>query len=139
MEEPSSPHKPPLPSPPSSPSSPAGSLDLPSLQPLSHDHPLLSAPTFDPDAFLLSRIHIPLEELRAELREYLGDLREELVKLINEDYEEFLSLGTGLRGEEERLQRLEGPLQGVRKDIVVRCFLSQAIPVLMDDTWIYYG
>ncbi|OXC68066.1 hypothetical protein AYX13_03275 [Cryptococcus neoformans] len=126
MEEPSSPHKPPLPSPPSSPSSPAGSLDLPSLQPLSHDHPLLTAPTFDPDAFLLSRIHIPLEELRAELREYLGDLREELVKLINEDYEEFLSLGTGLRGEEERLQRLEGPLQGVRKDIVsVRDVLAE--------------
>ncbi|OXG85296.1 hypothetical protein C349_02323 [Cryptococcus neoformans var. grubii Br795] len=126
MEEPSSPHKPPLSSPPSSPSSPAGSLDLPSLQPLSHDHPLLSAPTFDPDAFLLSRIHIPLEELRAELREYLGDLREELVKLINEDYEEFLSLGTGLRGEEERLQRLEGPLQGVRKDIVsVRDVLAE--------------
>ncbi|OWZ51634.1 hypothetical protein C356_02186 [Cryptococcus neoformans c45] len=126
MEESSSPHKPSPSSPPSSPSSPAGSLDLPSLQPLSHDHPLLSAPTFDPDAFLLSRIHIPLEELRAELREYLGDLREELVKLINEDYEEFLSLGTGLRGEEERLQRLEGPLQGVRKDIVsVRDVLAE--------------
>lgn len=61
------------------------------------------------------------------------------MKLINEDYEEFLSLGTGLRGEEERLQRLEGPLQGVRKDIVVRCFLSQAILILMVDTWIYYG
>lgn len=30
------------------------------------------------------------------------------MKLINEDYEEFLSLGIGLRGEEERLKRLEG-------------------------------
>ncbi|EAL18864.1 hypothetical protein CNBI1250 [Cryptococcus deneoformans B-3501A] len=126
MEEPSSPRKPLPSSPPSSSSSPAGSLDLPSLQPLSHDHPLLTAPTFDPDAFLLSRIHIPLEELRGELREYLGELREELVKLINEDYEEFLSLGIGLRGEEERLKRLEGPLQGVRKEIVsVRDVLAE--------------
>ncbi|WVQ77491.1 hypothetical protein IAR50_007177 [Cryptococcus sp. DSM 104548] len=95
----------------------AHSLDLPSLQPLSHTHPLLSAPDFDPDAFLLSRIHIPLEELRGELREYLGQLREELVRLINEDYEEFLSLGTGLRGEEERLRMLSGPLLSVRNEV----------------------
>lgn len=125
MEEASPPPRsPPSPPPSSPPSSPARSLDLPSLQPLSHEHPLLAAPTFDPDAFLLSRIHIPLEELRAELREYLGDLREELVKLINEDYEEFLSLGTGLRGEEERLKRLEEPLQGVKKEVVVRLSFS---------------
>ncbi|TYJ52897.1 hypothetical protein B9479_006485 [Cryptococcus floricola] len=95
----------------------AHSLNLPSLQPLSHTHPLLSAPDFDPDAFLLSRIHIPLEELRGELREYLGQLREELVQLINDDYEEFLSLGTGLRGEEERLRMLSGPLLSVRSEV----------------------
>lgn len=48
------------------------------------------------------------------------------MKLINEDYEEFLSLGIGLRGEEERLKRLEGPLQGVRKEIVsVRDVLAE--------------
>ncbi|WVQ84689.1 hypothetical protein IAT38_006844 [Cryptococcus sp. DSM 104549] len=95
----------------------AHSLDLPSLQPLSHTHPLLSAETFSADTFLLSRIHIPLEELRAELRGYLGGLREELVQLINEDYEEFISLGTGLRGEEGRLKRLEGPLESVRQEV----------------------
>lgn len=42
------------------------------------------------------------------------------MRLINEDYEEFLSLGTGLRGEEERLKRLEEPLQRVKKEVVVR-------------------
>ncbi len=99
------------------------SLDLPSLQPLSHDHPLLSAPSFDADAFLLSRIHIPLDELRGELREYLGVLREELVQLINDDYEEFISLGTGLRGENERLSSLEGPLAQLRLEVEV-CRLS---------------
>ncbi|KAK8853311.1 hypothetical protein IAR55_004015 [Kwoniella newhampshirensis] len=101
----------------SSTSSQGRSLDLPSLQPLSHSYPLLSAETFDADTFLLSRIHIPLEELRGELRSYLGDLREELVKLINEDYEEFISLGTGLRGEEGRLKRLKGPLEEVRQEV----------------------
>lgn len=99
------------------------SLDLPSLQPLSH-HPALTADAFDADAFLLSRAHIPLEELRGEFREYLAELREELTQLINDDYEEFISLGVGLRGEEERLLELCGPLKeasegvsGVRGDL----------------------
>ncbi|ORX35364.1 oligomeric golgi complex component, COG2-domain-containing protein [Kockovaella imperatae] len=93
------------------------SLDLPSLQPLSHNHPLLSAPDFNVDTFLLSRIYIPLEELRAELREYLGVLREELVQLINDDYEEFISLGTGLRGEGERLKSLQEPLHDLQSEV----------------------
>ncbi|WRT70116.1 uncharacterized protein IL334_007110 [Kwoniella shivajii] len=101
----------------SSSSSPDHSLDLPSLQPLSHDHPLLSAQEFNADEFLLSRLHIPLEELRGELRGYLGELREELVRLINEDYEEFISLGTGLRGEEGRLKGLQEPMKQVRGEI----------------------
>ena len=92
------------------------SFDLPSLQPLSHDHPLLSAPTFDADTFLLSRIYIPLEELRAELREYLAVLREELVQLINDDYEEFISLGIGLRGEGDRLRELQEPLKVLEEE-----------------------
>jgi hypothetical protein len=58
-----------------------------------------------------------LEELRGELREYLGQLREELVQLINDDYEEFISLGTGLRGEEERLIRLGKPLGQLGEEI----------------------
>ncbi|RXK37916.1 hypothetical protein M231_04805 [Tremella mesenterica] len=93
------------------------SLDLPSLHPLSHDHPLLSSDQFDVDAFLLSRVWVPLDELRGELREYLGILREELVQLINDDYEEFISLGTGLRGEGDRLRGLEQPLTGLCGEI----------------------
>jgi len=102
---------------PSSPPRQSASLDLPSLQPLSHTNAFLSAQQFDPDAFLLTRAHIPLEELRGELREYLGQLREELVQLINDDYEEFISLGTGLRGEEERLIRLGKPLGQLGEEI----------------------
>jgi hypothetical protein len=96
------------------------SLDLPALEPFSHDHPLLSQDTFNPDDLLQSRSHVPLEELRGELRSYLGVLREELVQLINEDYEEFISLGVGLRGEVGRLQRLEGPLDELQQEVKVR-------------------
>ncbi|EJT49997.1 hypothetical protein A1Q1_00838 [Trichosporon asahii var. asahii CBS 2479] len=103
----------------------AHSLDLPSLVPLSHDHALLSSATFEVDAFLLSRIHIPLDELRGELRSYLGVLREELVQLINDDYEEFISLGTGMRGESDRLKRLQKPLEMLRGEVeVVRDVLA---------------
>ena len=41
------------------------------------------------------------------------------MQLINDDYEEFISLGTGLRGENERLRRLEKPLAGLRTEIEV--------------------
>lgn len=112
-------------SPPRASTSSAHSLDLPSLVPLSHDHALLSSATFDVDAFLLSRIHIPLDELRGELRSYLGVLREELVQLINDDYEEFISLGTGMRGESDRLKRLQNPLEALRGEVeVVRDVLA---------------
>ena len=94
------------------------SIDLPSLQPLAH-HPDLVAETFSADAFLLNRSHIPLEELRGEFREYLGVLREELTQLINDDYEEFISLGIGLRGEEERLKELGEPLEQARERMLV--------------------
>ena len=103
-------------------SSPRASLAIPSLLPLSHDHPLLSPahnPDFDVDAFLLTRLHIPLDELRGELREYLAKLKEELVQLINDDYGEFIALGTGLRGEGERLERLEAPLGELRGQVEV--------------------
>ncbi|KAK6909291.1 hypothetical protein I203_103308 [Kwoniella mangroviensis CBS 8507] len=101
----------------SSSTGPDHSLDLPSLQPLSHSHPLLSSENFNADEFLLSRLHIPLEELRGELRSYLNELKEELVRLINEDYEEFISLGTGLRGEESRLKGLQEPMEVVRGEV----------------------
>ncbi|KAF8313136.1 hypothetical protein DL93DRAFT_2168071 [Clavulina sp. PMI_390] len=93
--------------------------ELPLLVPLSHDHPLLSAETqtFNVDAFLLSRPNTSLADLRAELREYLAQLKEELVQLINDDYAAFISLRTDLRGEGPRLERIQQPLQSIQLDL----------------------
>lgn len=109
------------------------SLDLP-LGSISL-HPLLSEPSFDPDSLLQSRSHIPLEELRGDLRSHLGVLREELVQLINEDYEEFIALGVGLRGEVQRLTRLELPLRELMSEVEVSqhvAWLTQAVVGLLE-------
>ncbi|KIM30529.1 hypothetical protein M408DRAFT_22024 [Serendipita vermifera MAFF 305830] len=92
---------------------------LPVLEPLSHDHALLSAttPDFDVEAFLLSRSHTSLTDLRVELRDYLALLKDELVQLINDDYEAFISLSTDLRGEGERLERIKAPFGDMRTEI----------------------
>lgn len=96
--------------------------DLPLLVPLSHFNPLLTAPEFSIEEFLLSRAHTSLPDLRSELRDYLGSLKEELVKLINDDYAAFISLSTDLRGEGTRLERLKYPLGMLKTEIMVSSF-----------------
>ncbi|KDQ21263.1 hypothetical protein BOTBODRAFT_197088 [Botryobasidium botryosum FD-172 SS1] len=92
--------------------------ELPAFVPLSHEHPLLSsAEPFDVDAFLLTRTHTKLPDLRTELREYLALLKEELVQLINDDYAAFISLSTDLRGEGATLDRLKWPLGSVKAEV----------------------
>ncbi|THU95639.1 COG complex component [Dendrothele bispora CBS 962.96] len=92
--------------------------DLPTYIPLSHDNPYLTGDSFDVEEFLLSRSHTTsLQELRIELRDYLATLKEELVKLINDDYEAFISLSTDLKGEGVRLQKLKSPLEGLKTEI----------------------
>ena len=93
--------------------------DLPVYVPLSHDNPHLSAKQFNVEEFLLSRAYTALPDLRSELRDYLATLKEELVQLINDDYEAFISLSTDLRGEGTRLERLKLPLGDLRSEILV--------------------
>jgi len=99
---------------------------LPSYKPLSHDDPHLSAETFDVELFLQSRSYTSLPDLRTELRDYLATLKEELVQLINDDYEAFISLSTDLRGEGTRLERLKWPLADLKSQTLVR--VSHNIP-----------
>lgn len=93
--------------------------ELPEHEPLSHDDKFLSAKVFNVEEFLLARSHTPLPDLRAELRQYHAELKEELVKLINDDYEAFISLSTDLRDEGARLRRLRQPLAGLKVEILV--------------------
>ncbi|KAI4519958.1 COG complex component [Schizophyllum commune Loenen D] len=92
--------------------------DLPLPLPLSHENPYLTAPTFNVEEFLLSRVHTSLPDLRTELREYMATLKEELVRLINDDYEAFISLSTDLQGEGVRLERLKQPLGDIKAQIL---------------------
>ncbi|KAG8213973.1 oligomeric golgi complex component, COG2-domain-containing protein [Butyriboletus roseoflavus] len=101
--------------------------DLPIYVPLSHDNEFLAAETFNVEKFLLSRSYTSLPELRTELREYLSSLKEELVLLINDDYEDFISLSTDLRGEGARMARLKAPLNGLREQIQVSRLSLQSI------------
>lgn len=92
--------------------------DLPLYPSLAHNNSFFTATTFDVEDFLLSRVHTSLPDLRAELRDYLAVLKEELVQLINDDYEAFISLSTDLRGEGERLERLKLPLGDLKSQIL---------------------
>ncbi|KZS98509.1 COG complex component [Sistotremastrum niveocremeum HHB9708] len=101
--------------------SPTSDHVLPSLSPLSHANSFLNpdiSPEFDVESFLLSRAaHASLAEIRSEMRDYLADLKTELVQLINDDYGSFISLSTDLRGEGTRLDRLKFPLVGIEGEI----------------------
>jgi hypothetical protein len=77
--------------------------------------------SFDTDAFLVSRRHTPLDELRAELRACLNQTKSELVKVINSDYEDFVNLGRGLTdGFEDAWRDLDRAVRNVRKEVDVR-------------------
>ncbi|PWN48134.1 COG2-domain-containing protein [Violaceomyces palustris] len=83
---------------------------FPELTPLSHDLDLLSpikSPDFDLDQFLLSRTKASdLNHIISDLRSYGQNLKEELVAIINHDYKDFVSLGSGLESESHRIARL---------------------------------
>lgn len=94
--------------------------ELPEDIPLSHNDKYLTAEVFDVEEFLLSRSRTSLPDLRTELRTYLAELKEELVQLINDDYEAFISLSTDLRDEGARLERLKHPLGAIKAKVIVR-------------------
>lgn len=64
------------------------------------------APDFDATSYLstLSNRHQTLEDLRSDLRERSQLLSKELLDLVNTNYEQFLSLGSDLRGGEEKIE-----------------------------------
>lgn len=61
--------------------------------------------------------HQTLEDLRAELRTRSQDLNKELLDLVNENYQEFLSLGSSLKGGDEKVEEVRLGLLGFRREV----------------------
>lgn len=76
-------------------------------------------PDFDPTTFLstLRNRHQTLEDLRTELRTRSQDLTKELLDLVNEDYQDFLSLGSSLRGGDEKVEEVRLGLLGFKREV----------------------
>ena len=77
------------------------------------------ASDFDAPAYLstLSNRHQTLEDLRADLRERSQALSKELLDLVNTNYEQFLSLGSDLKGGEEKVEDVRVGLLGFKRGV----------------------
>ena len=97
----------------------ASDSNLPFPKPISRSAFL--APDFDAATFLasLSDRHQTLEDLRTELRDLSTSLNRELIDLVNSNYQGFLSLGTTLRGGEEKVEEVRVGLLGFQRDLSV--------------------
>lgn len=76
-------------------------------------------PDFSPTEFLssLRNRHQTLEDLRQELRDRSQELNKELLDLVNEDYQEFLALGTTLKGGDDKVEEVRLGLLGFKREV----------------------
>lgn len=90
---------------------------LPFPEPLSRASFL--TPNFDPAQYLssLRNRHQSLEDLRQELRDLDQFLSRELLDLVNENYQDFLSLGNALHGGEEKAEEVRVGLLAFQRDV----------------------
>lgn len=77
------------------------------------------APDFDPTSFLssLSNRFQTLEDLQNELRALSQSLNKELLDLVNDNYQDFLSLGNTLSGGEEKVEEIRVGLLGFQREL----------------------
>lgn len=77
------------------------------------------SPDFDASTYLstLSDRHQTLEDLRSDLRERSQALSKELLDLVNTNYEQFLSLGSDLKGGEEKIEDVRVGLLGFKRGV----------------------
>ncbi|KAK6833484.1 hypothetical protein PG987_008178 [Apiospora arundinis] len=106
---------------PSSSSSDSGGDDDPNNLPFPTALPRTDflSPSFDAAAYLssLSDRHQTLEDLRQDLRDRSAAISTELLELVNANYTSFLSLGSELKGGEERVEDVRVGLLGFRRAI----------------------
>ncbi|UKZ93539.1 uncharacterized protein TrAFT101_008452 [Trichoderma asperellum] len=77
------------------------------------------ATEFQPAAYLsaLPHRHQTLEDLRSDLRERTATISTELLELVNSNYTAFLSLGSELRGGDEKVEDVKVSLLGFRRAV----------------------
>lgn len=77
------------------------------------------SPTFNASTYLstLSNRHQTLEDLRSDLRARSQLLNQELIDLVNGNYEEFLGLGGDLRGGEVKVEGLKVGVLGFEREV----------------------
>lgn len=76
-------------------------------------------PDFNPQTYLstLRNRHQTLEDLRTDLRQRSQLLNQELLDLVNNNYEQFLSLGADLKGGEEKVEGVRVGLLGYEREV----------------------
>ena len=76
-------------------------------------------PDFTPETYLstLHNRHQTLEDLRSDLRQRSSLITTELLDLVNSNYEEFLSLGTKLKGGEEKIEEVRVGVLGFGREV----------------------
>lgn len=74
---------------------------------------------FDAPTYLstLADRHQTLEDLRTDLRERSQALSQELLDLVNTNYEQFLSLGSDLKGGEDKVEDVRVGLLGFKRGV----------------------
>jgi len=77
------------------------------------------AADFDPTTFLssLSNRFQTLEDLQDELRTFSQSLNKELLDLVNDNYQDFLSLGSTLSGGEEKVEEVRVGLLSFQREL----------------------
>ncbi|KAM4066520.1 conserved oligomeric golgi complex component protein [Hirsutella rhossiliensis] len=77
------------------------------------------APGFQPAAYLsaLPHRHQTLEDLRSDLRDRSSAISAELLELVNSNYTAFLSLGSELRGGDDKVEDVKVALLGFRRAV----------------------
>ncbi|KAL8948578.1 MAG: hypothetical protein Q9222_005247 [Ikaeria aurantiellina] len=95
----------------------SGEDTLPYPKPLSRAAFL--TPDFDPPTYLssLRNRHQTLDDLRNELRTRSQEISKELLDLVNENYQDFLSLGSSLQGGDEKVEEVRLGLLGFKRDV----------------------
>ena len=79
------------------------------------------SPSFSPIQFYLDRKNIDLHSLKKELVETSQQIRNELVELVNKDYEDFIALSINLKDVDDMLESLSTPLDEMKLHVEV-CF-----------------